>query len=172
MINYIANLGRTSSAWTWLLLSTFVLEVAALYFQYGMELRPCIMCIYQRTAVFGIMFAAILPLLTNNIITRLLAYVIWGVSAVWGLVIAVEHVEIQGAKNSFFATCEIVPNFPSWAPLHEWLPNIFAATGDCGDINWSLLSLSMPQWMVVIFAIYSVTLSLVLLCKIFNKKAR
>lgn len=172
MINYIANLGRNSSAWVWLLLSTFLLEVTALYFQYGMELRPCIMCIYQRTAVFGIMFAAILPLLTNNIITRLLAYVIWGVSAVWGLVIAVEHVEIQGAKNSFFATCEIVPNFPSWAPLHEWLPNIFAATGDCGDINWSLLSLSMPQWMAVIFAIYSATLSLVLLCKIFNKKAR
>lgn len=172
MINFLANLGRHSSAWIWLLLSAFSLEVAALYFQYGMELRPCIMCIYQRTAVFGILFAALLPLLNNNIISRLLAYVLWGVSAVWGLVIALEHVEIQGAKNSFFATCEIVPNFPSWAPLHEWLPNIFAATGDCGDIDWSLLGLSMPQWMAIIFAIYSVVLAVVILCKLINKKAR
>ena len=172
MINFIASLGRTSAAWMWLLLSAFLLEVTALYFQYGMELRPCIMCIYQRTAVFGIMFAAIIPLLTNNIITRLLAYLLWGVSAIWGLIIALEHVEIQGAKNAFFATCEIVPNFPSWAPLHEWLPNIFAATGDCGEINWSFLNLSMPQWMVVIFAIYTLALGSVLLCKILNKKAR
>jgi disulfide bond formation protein DsbB len=172
MINFLANLGRNSSAWTCLLLSTFLLEVTALYFQYGMELRPCIMCIYQRTAVFGIMFAAIIPILNNNIISRLLGYVLWGVSAVWGLAIALEHVEIQGAKNSFFATCEIVPNFPTWAPLHEWLPNIFAATGDCGDIAWSFLSLSMPQWMAVIFTLYTLTLAIVLCCKIINKKAR
>ncbi|WP_340677791.1 disulfide bond formation protein DsbB [Paraglaciecola sp.] len=171
-MNFLANLGRNSSAWIWLLLSAFFLEIAALYFQYAMELRPCIMCIYQRTAVFGIMFAAIIPLLTNNIISRMLAYVLWGVSAVWGLVIALEHVEIQSAKNSFFATCEIVPNFPSWAPLHEWLPNIFAATGDCGDIDWSFLSLTMPQWMTVIFALYTITLTIVLSCKVFNKKAR
>ena len=172
MINFIAGLGRNNSAWVWLLLSTLALEASALYFQYGMDLRPCIMCIYQRTAVFGVMFAAIIPLLNNNIISRLLAYVVWGISAIWGLLIAWEHVEIQGAKNAFFATCEIVPNFPTWAPLHEWLPNIFAATGDCGEINWSFLSLTMPQWMVVIFAFYTLALALVLGCKIINKKAR
>jgi protein dithiol:quinone oxidoreductase len=170
VINFLANLGRQSFAWMLLFLSAFVLESAALYFQYEMGLRPCIMCIYQRTAVFGILFSALVPLINNNILTRLIGYIGVGISAIWGLLIAIEHVEIQNA-NSLFATCEIVPNFPSWAPLHEWIPSVFEATGDCGDINWSFMGFSMPQWMIVIFAIYSGILVAVLLSKITNKKA-
>lgn len=154
--------------WPWLLLliSTLGLEVAALYFQYALELRPCIMCIYQRTAVFGIMFACLPVVWVNTLLTRLIAYIGWGVSGIWGFFIAMEHVDIQGASNSFFATCEIVPNFPSWLPLHEWLPNLFAATGDCGDINWSFMNLSMPQCMMVIFAIYSLIFLIVLFSRL------
>lgn len=170
MINFLANIGRQTSAWVLLFLSALSLEIAALYFQYMLELRPCIMCIYQRTAVFGILFAALLPIISNNILTRLIAYVGVGISAVWGLLIAIEHVEIQNA-NSLFAICEIVPNFPTWAPLHEWLPSIFAATGDCGDINWSFAGLSMPKWMIVVFSVYCAMLFVVLLSKAVNKKA-
>ena len=91
MINFLANLGRQPVAWVLLFLSALTLEIAALYFQYVLELRPCIMCIYQRTAVFGILFSACLPLISNNILTRLLAYIGVGVSAVWGLVIALKQ---------------------------------------------------------------------------------
>jgi disulfide bond formation protein DsbB len=94
-------------------------------------------------------------MLMNNLITRLIGYLGWGISAIWGLLIAIEHVDIQTAANPFFATCEFVPNFPAWAPLHEWLPNVFSATGDCGDINWSFMDMTMPQWMIIIFAIYT-----------------
>ena len=36
--------------WPWLLiaLSAGILELTALYFQYGMGLEPCVMCVYQR----------------------------------------------------------------------------------------------------------------------------
>ena len=101
------------------------------------------------------MFAALIPLLKNNLITRLIGFAGWAVSGIWGLLIAIEHVDIQTAANPFFATCEIVPNFPVFMPLHNWLPNIFAATGDCGNIDWVFLGMSMPQWMIVIFAVYS-----------------
>lgn len=171
MINFFANLGRNSAAWSLLFLSALGLELSALYFQYMMNLQPCIMCIYQRTAIFGVLFAALIPLLMNNILTRLFGYILWGVSAIWGLLIAIEHVDLQTAEDSFFAVCEIVPNFPKWAPLHEWIPSIFAATGDCGEIDWSFLGLSMPMWMIAIFAVYSAILGLVLLSKLFNKKA-
>ncbi|MFT6284710.1 MAG: disulfide bond formation protein DsbB [Arenicella sp.] len=116
------------------------------------------------------MFAAIPAMLVNNLITRLIGYIGWGVSAIWGLLVAIEHVDIQTAANPFFATCEFVPNFPSWAPLHEWLPNIFGATGDCGDINWSFMDMTMPQWMIVIFAIYSVLWALILACRLWVKR--
>jgi disulfide bond formation protein DsbB len=166
MFTKISLLASDKRAWGLLFASAFGLELAALYFQHVMELRPCIMCIYQRTAVFGVMFAAMPAMLLNNVFTRMLGFLGWGISAIWGLFIAIEHVDIQTAVNPFFATCEFVPNFPRWAPLHEWLPNIFGATGDCGDINWSLMDMSMPQWMIVIFAIYTAIWAIVLGCRI------
>lgn len=167
----LSNLPTLRWPWGLMLLSTLSLEVCALYFQYAMGLRPCIMCIYQRTAIFGIMFACLPVWLINTTLTRLIAYLGWGVSAIWGFFIAMEHVDIQGASNPFFATCEIVPNFPSWLPLHEWLPNLFAATGDCGDIDWSVMHMSMPQWMMVIFAIYSVIWLVVVFSRLIIKRS-
>tara|TARA_R110000751_G_scaffold15290_7_gene49671 strand:- start:70636 stop:71154 length:519 start_codon:yes stop_codon:yes gene_type:complete len=171
LLNKLSLLATDKRAWGLLFVSALCLEIAALCFQHIMDLRPCIMCIYQRTAVFGIMFAAIPAMLVNNLITRLIGYIGWGISAIWGLLIAIEHVDIQTAANPFFATCEFVPNFPSWAPLHEWLPNIFAATGDCGDIDWSFFDMSMPQWMIVIFAIYIAIWVVVLLSRVLLKRS-
>ncbi|WP_339766571.1 disulfide bond formation protein DsbB [uncultured Paraglaciecola sp.] len=169
-MNYISNLPDNRLAWGLLFLSSLVLEAYALFSQHAMDLQPCIMCIYQRTAIFGIMFACIPVLITNNVLTRLLAFTLWGVSAIWGGLIAFEHYDIQTAANPFFATCEIVPNFPSWLPLHEWLPNIFAATGDCGNIDWEFMDMSMPQWMMVVFAIYTVIWLVVLLSRLAAKR--
>ena len=169
MLNKLSELSTDKRAWGLLFVSVLSLEMAALYFQHVMDLRPCIMCIYQRTALFGVMFAAIPAMLVNNVITRLVGYVGWGISAIWGLLIAIEHVDIQTAANPFFATCEFEPNFPSWAPLHEWLPSIFSATGDCGDINWSFMDMSMPQWMIVVFAIYSVIWAVILVSRVLVK---
>ncbi|MFC6439520.1 disulfide bond formation protein DsbB [Bowmanella sp. JS7-9] len=156
MIKTIAEWPTHPTAWKLLFISALGLEVCALYFQYVLDLQPCIMCVYQRTAVFGVLFAALLGIFSSeNTLLRLLAQALWLVSAIWGLLIAREHVAIQQDPFGFFAGCEIVPNFPSWAPLHEWLPQIFAATGDCGDIDWQFLGMSMPQWMVVVFGIYT-----------------
>ena len=110
--NTLSELSTSSKAWLILLFSTICLEAAALYFQYAMELRPCIMCIYQRTAVFGIMFSTLPVILLNNLITRFLAFVGWGVSSIWGLLIAIEHVDIQTATNPFFRDLRICAKLP------------------------------------------------------------
>jgi protein dithiol:quinone oxidoreductase len=167
VLSSLAQISSSRRPWTLLLLSALILEAIALYFQYGMGLEPCIMCIYQRNAVFGIALAALIGISApGKTSVRLIALAVWGISAIWGLLIAIEHVDIQSAANPFFTSCEIVPNFPDWLPLHQWIPAIFAATGDCGDINWSLLGMSMPQWMIVIFACYSLVWLLVLLSQL------
>ncbi|WP_088329256.1 disulfide bond formation protein DsbB [Lacimicrobium sp. SS2-24] len=171
LVSCLTHSASHRQSWLILLLSALLLEGIALYFQYAMGLEPCIMCIYQRNAVFGIALAALVGLIyPQNPLFKWTALAGWGVSAIWGLLIAIEHVDIQTAANPFFTTCEIVPNFPSWMPLHEWVPGIFAATGDCGDIDWSLLGMSMPQWMIVIFALYTAIWSIVLLFQ-FKKTA-
>lgn len=168
---YLSNLVTQPKAWLLLAISALSFELVALFFQYFMGLEPCIMCVYQRLAMFSIFLAGIIGyLLTQNIYARLIAFSLWGVGAIWGLLIAQEHVEMQNATFSLFFNCEIIPNFPSWAPLHEWLPFLFEATGDCGDIKWQFLNYSMPQWMIFIYAIYSVLFTLCLSSRIIKLK--
>ena len=171
-MNFLSNLATNKRAWQLLAISALGLELAALFFQYVLDLAPCIMCIYQRVAIWAIFFAGVVGSLgTQYIVARFAAFTLWGTGAIWGLIIALEHVEIQSSKMSFLFSCEFVPNFPSWAPLHEWIPALFAATGDCGDINWQFLGHTMPEWMIVNYSIYTAFFAAIIAARFINKKS-
>ncbi len=170
-MKFLSDLSVNTRAWQLLAFTALCLELSALYFQYAMGLAPCIMCIYQRAAIWGIFFAGVVGSLGNkNSVLRIIAFSLWGVGAIWGLLIAVEHVEIQSSTMSFLYSCEIIPNFPSWAPLHEWLPSLFEATGDCGDINWQFFGYTMPQMMIVVYGVFSAALAIILLARLIDKR--
>lgn len=155
--SFLSTLKQLSvQRWPWLLLasSALVLEICALYFQHVMKLEPCVMCVYERLTMLAIIFAGIIGAINpQSVIIRLFAFATWAVGAVWGLLLAIEHTGYQ-MNPSPFATCDFYPNFPSWLPLHEMLPWLFNPSGDCADIVWQFLGYSMPQWLIVSFAIY------------------
>ena len=161
-------------AWLLLFLGCSGLLAAALYFQMVLGLEPCVKCVYQRMAVVGIGLAAIVGLFGSGFwLTRWAALIGWLYSSYQGLLIAYDHWDLQTSKNAFFAMCESAPNFPGWAPLHEWMPGLFAAPGLCGDIDWQWLGLGMPGWMTVIFAGFLLIGIIVAVCHIiasFKKK--
>lgn len=165
MLNSLYDQTHRRFGWLVLAFSAFAFEAAALYFQYGMKLEPCIMCIYQRMAVAGIGFSALIGAIAPSFfITRITAIIGWTVSAAWGAEIAYEHVKIQTNTDPFsFFTCDSQLNLPEWFPLNEWLPGVFEATGDCNTIDWQFLGYSMPQWMIVIFASYTIVALLAVL---------
>lgn len=170
-MNFLSQLSLNQRAWQLLAVSALGFELCALYFQYVMGLEPCIMCIYQRTAIWGIFLAGVIGALgCQFVLARIAAYGLWATGAIWGLLIALEHVEMQSTTMSFLFSCEFIPNFPSWAPLHEWLPALFEATGDCGDIKWQFMGFTMPQVMVAIFAGYSLAFTIVLLARLLKEK--
>lgn len=170
-MKFLSNLSQNSRAWQLLALSALCLELTALYFQYVMDLAPCIMCVYQRVAIWAIFFAGIIGSIGFNFaLTRMLAYGLWATGSIWGLLIALEHVDMQSASFSLFFSCEFIPNFPSWAPLHQWIPALFEATGDCGKISWELFGYSMPQWMIVVYSGYSAAFVLILSARLIDKK--
>ncbi len=159
----LSKLPEQRLAWTLVLISVIGLEAAALFFQYSFELEPCIKCIYQRLAILGIGVSAVLPLIQPAaLFNRILGYCGYFLCAGWGLKIAIEHVEIQKSTNPFFTVCDTIPDFPSWFNPHIWLPDVFEPRGDCDAISWQFLNLSMPQWMIVLFAGYIAILALVL----------
>ena len=160
--------------WPWFLIagSALTLELAALYFQYGMGLEPCVMCIYQRTAVTALIFAPIPALISpRSVVLRTLSLVLCLLAIIWGAQIAFEHVQMQNPENfMLLLSCDVIPNFPEWLQLHTLIPSIFEARGTCGDIDWSFLGLSMPQWMTVIFVVYLLAISVVYLIRLVKTK--
>ncbi|MBF89672.1 MAG: disulfide bond formation protein DsbB [Candidatus Marinimicrobia bacterium] len=160
-VSDIAN-RQNKIGWGIFALSALGLECAALFFQYAMGLEPCIMCVYQRLAVAGVLFTSIIGFLASRKFWgQIFAHGLMVYASGEGLMVAKEHVEMQSGDSFFFA-CEFVPNFPSWMPLHEWFPGVFAATGDCGEISWQFFDMSMPEWMVVVFTGYMVAQVLML----------
>lgn len=170
-MKFLSDLTQQSRPWQLLAFSALILELTALYFQYGMNLEPCIMCIYQRVAIWAIFLAGVIGSIGFHfVLTRLLAYALWATGSIWGLFIAIEHVEMQSASFSLFFSCEFIPNFPSWAPLHQWIPEIFEATGDCGKISWEFLGYSMPQWMIVVYSTYAAAVVIILTARLVHTK--
>jgi len=170
-VKFLSDLSQQPRAWQLLTVTALLLELSALYFQYFMGFEPCIMCIYQRVAIWAIFFAGVIGSLgCHFVLTRILAFALWGTGSIWGLLIAIEHVDMQSGAFSLFYSCSFIPNFPSWAPLHEWIPVLFKATGTCDKISWEFLGYSMPQWMIVVYGVYAAVFAIILLARLIHTK--
>ncbi|WP_024870741.1 disulfide bond formation protein DsbB [Tolumonas lignilytica] len=157
MIEFIRKITQNRIAWAILFGSTLFLEICGMVFQHVMGLQPCVMCIYQRIAILGIMSGAIIGFLNpKNLLVRWSGLLIWAYSSVEGLRLALRHTDIQ-LHPSPFNTCDLYVAFPQWLPLDQWMPWFFKATGDCSEIQWQFLTWVMPQWLIVAFGIYTVT---------------
>lgn len=169
MLTFFNRCSQGRSAWFLLAISVTALELTALYFQHVMLLAPCVLCIYERCALFGILGASLVALLSpSNRLLRFLAILIWLYSAWEGLRLSWKHTMMQ-LHPSPFNTCDFFVSFPSWLPLDTWLPSVFKATGDCSVKLWSFLGLEMPQWLVGIFGFYLLIGVVVLLAQFFGK---
>ncbi len=164
MYQFLSKLPKQRLPWVLLALTAMGLEACALFFQYVLKLDPCVLCVYERVAMMGIMCAGLIGAIApSNPLIRFTGFALWFISAGSSLSLAIEHVGIQ-QNPSPFATCDFFPNFPSWAPLHEWAPWFFNPTGFCDEVNWQFLSYSMPQWLIVTSSIYLTVAVIVFIC--------
>ena len=151
MLDFFKQLSLKRSAWIFLAFTAFALESTALYFQYGMGLQPCVLCVYERLAVVGLFIAGLIG------------------SAIKGLMISIRHLDLQ-MNPAPWKQCEFIPNFPETLPFHKWLPAVFNPTGSCNESQWSLFGITMVQWLVFIFAVYVLVLGLITISQV--KKSR
>ena len=171
MLRYLNQSSRGRSAWLLMALTAFALELVALWFQHVMLLKPCVLGIYERCALFVNMAPGLVGAVAPKSPLRYIAIFIWIYSAFRGLQLAWEHTMIQ-LHPSPFMTCDFMARFPSWLPLDKWLPHVFVASGDCSVRQWEFLTLEMPQWLVGVFAAYLIVALLVLIAQPFKPKRR
>lgn len=126
----------------------------AFYVQYGLGFVPCHLCIFQRVtlAAMGVafLFATLVP---DGRGFRTLSAVLIGVAGFATIASAGRHVWIQMQPAGSVAPCGADLAFMlDIFPLTEVILKVFRAGGECAKVDWTLLGLSMPAW-VLVFAV-------------------
>lgn len=129
---------------------------AALYFQYAMNLEPCPLCILQRIGVIALGAVLLLAAIHNPKVGvgRIIYGVLSILSAGYGAFIAGRHVWLQNLPPE---------RVPDCGPGYDYIMDVFSVfdglkmilsgSGECADVDWQFLSLTMPTWTLISFVI-------------------
>lgn len=144
------------------LLLGFLVSVAliatALYFQYGMGLEPCPLCIMQRVAVISAGLVLLVATIHNPAAVGRRVYgALVVVAGAFGFTMAARNVWLQHLPPDQVPSCGPGLNYMlETFPFHKALLMIFRGSGDCAVIHWTFLSFSIPEWMLLFFTGYIV----------------
>lgn len=126
----------------------------ALYHQIYDWIMPCLMCVYERMVFIAIGFFSLLAVfwLPRG---RCGVVVLSGsvlASALLGVGVAVKHLVLQYGPPDPAASCAaslpfpINLNDPFWP---KWLGMLIRPVGDCSQIDFVVLGLSVPVWVLL-----------------------
>ena len=126
----------------------------ALYMEYMMGLEPCPLCMLQRMAFVGLGLVALLAALIGprgwgvRLGGGLLA-----IPALAGMGLAGRQLWLQSLPEDAVPPCG--PGYDylrETFPLTEVIRMAFEGSGDCAEVQWTFLGLSIPGWTLVFFA--------------------
>lgn len=138
------------------------LMLAAFYFQFADGLSPCPLCISQRIMVVAVGLVFLVAGIHDPGIKGLRIYALAGcVVALAGASVSARHVWIQHLPADEVPACGPGLSYMfQYFPLTDTLKAMLSGTGDCAKVDWSLLGLSMPAWVLFCFvglALLSIT---------------
>jgi len=138
-----------------LLISLGMIAVA-LFFQYYMELIPCPLCIVQRVIVMVLGGIFLLALLQGpKVWGRRIYGLLLTLTSIAGLIVAGRHTWLQHLPKDKIPECG--PGLEFWMknlPANEVIQKVFQGSGECAEVVWSFLSLSIPEWSLIAFGLF------------------
>ena len=127
----------------------------ALYAEHILLLSPCPLCVFQRVAVISLGIIFVIAAVQNpsgwgrHIYAALVL-----LAAAGGMGVAGRHAWIQSLPADQVPSCGpglnyILDSFP----LLDALKMVFTGSGECADVVWEFLGLSMPAWVFICLAV-------------------
>ena len=141
-------LQETRVVLTLILLACIGLIATAFYMEYQLGLEPCPMCIVQRIAVALAGAAALVGILHNKL-KKFYLGVIALFSALGGAS-AIRHLYLQSLPPERVPSCGPDLNYLLENDfISDALIQLFIGDGNCAEVMWSLLGISIPGWVLI-----------------------
>ncbi len=128
---------------------------SAFYLQYVEDLEPCPMCMAQRIMVYLASIVFLLGAAHNpvHIGRRIYAGVIL-LASLGGAGLASRQLWLQGLPEDQVPACG--PDLDYMLEVFPWqevITVMLRGTGDCAEVQWTFLSLSIPGWSLLWFTV-------------------
>ena len=130
-----------------------LIAIAIFYFQHYLGLEPCYLCITQRVFVIAVGVIFLVSGLHNPAVTGQRIYAgLATLAALGGSFFSIKQLWLQGLPED---------QVPACGPPVDYLFDAFSASeaismllrgdGNCAEVQWQLLGISMPGWVLVSF---------------------
>ena len=142
----------------------------ALYLEYFKGLDACPLCIFQRIAYILIALVAFIAFIHNP---RNLILVIYKsltiIIALSGALIAGRQVWLQHLPPELVPECGPGLDYMlNVFPFADAVKMVLAGSGECAEVKWRFVSLSIPEWSLIFF----IGISIVTMLSIFYDKIK
>lgn len=131
-------------------LITICVLFASFYFQYVVGLMPCPLCVMQRVCLFILLGIMGLSFCTQRKAHYIcLAQVVFAAA---GLFFALRQLWLQSLPAGNVPAC--MPGLDiliRYFPLKTVMQSLFWGTGDCAEVAWHFLGISMAGWSALYF---------------------
>ena len=124
----------------------------ALYSEFYLGLVPCPLCIFQRVGMAALGLALVLAALPPGQwrLARVVGAVLVALAALATVGVAARHLYIQSLPPGSVAACGASLDYMlDVFPLTDVLRKVLTGSGECAKVQWTLLGLSMPGWVML-----------------------
>ncbi len=124
---------------------------AIFYAEKHLGLEPCPLCMFQRVCI-GVLGIVFLIAALHRV--RFYGAIVYGgfifVAAAAAAWVAGRHVWIQAQPPGTVPACGApLDNLLQMFPLLEVIRKVMTGGGECGNIDWTMLGISMPGWVLI-----------------------
>ncbi|MGE6795668.1 MULTISPECIES: disulfide bond formation protein B [Psychrobacter] len=138
------------------LMAVIGMSFALFYLQRHLGLSPCPLCIFQRIGLMVMGGFALIAALFNpkSKVVRLILWLGSLAGIGWATAVAARHVWLQHLPADQVPSCG--PGLDYWLdtlPMKQVLNEVFAGSGECAEIAWRFMGLSIPEQSLILFSI-------------------
>ena len=129
------------------------LLIFGLYLEHVHGLEACPLCIFQRIAYTVIIFIALIGAIHNprNLLQNIYK-LLMVISAITGATIAGRQIWLQHLPPELVPECGPGLDYMfNVFPFGEALKMIFTGSGECAEVKWRFIGLSIAEWSLIMF---------------------